>query len=93
MTFYQVRNVRDKGTIIYVTMNSDLDKLNKQRCLLILAVLKHVFKEPEELRKHFRWVAGRKIGTRGATHKFACWNNRMHAKEQVDFSGVIHFVE
>ena len=50
-------------------MNNDLDKLNKQRRLLILAVLKHVFKEPEELRKHFTWVAQRKIGTHGVTYK------------------------
>ena len=67
-------------------MNNDLDKLNKQRRLLILAVLKHVFKEPEEIRKHFTWVAQRKIGAHGATHEFACWNNKMYAKGQAVYT-------
>ena len=40
-------------------MINDWFKLNKQRCLLILAILKHVFEEPEEIRKHFTWVVKR----------------------------------
>jgi len=51
-------------------MNDDYDKLKKYRYLLILATLKDVFTEQQEIRKHFTSIAQNKKDAliHGATH-------------------------